>query len=193
MTALTDRKKTKEQRRQESLKRASKEIEQLRKRLKRAKLDPDQDKKGVEEIDDEKPEEVETGVSKDDLEVLLANCERQCDNLQGMFNGLIKVIGEVGPLEGNNRCLTQLCDFTKELQGQEKQFFPQIDDISLGKHQLTTSQTERLEVLQKWQRAQKEQVDGIEKLLASLMNQGKIKRKVRIHAHPWGRGEGVDK
>lgn len=174
ITALSNKKNlSKEQRRQESLKKASKEIEQLRERLKLTNQEPSEG--------DEKPMKDKYKDAKDPkdyLDNLLTTCERQCENLQGMFNGLIKLIGEVGPLEGNVNCLNELCNFTRDFQDQEKQFFPQIDDISSRKKYLAGAQTERYEALKKWRTAQKEQVEGIEMLLTSLIHQGKFKRKV---------------
>ena len=120
--AITDRKKwSKEQRRQESLKRASEEIEHLRKKLKMAQLDPAEnlDKPPEENYENNSEKMIEKDTDSD-LEVLVTNCEVQCHNLQGMFDGLIKLIGEVGPLDGNNRCLNQLCDFVRDFQGQEQ-------------------------------------------------------------------------
>ncbi len=187
--AAQDMGKTVEQRRQESLKRISSEVQELRQQLKRVKLDcvdtdssdgiqnsPREDTQSRKEaVDDANSVHVHASQGES-VEQLLKSCEDQRVFCQGIYDALIKLIGEVGqPREDNSKCLRQLCDFTKELQDQEKTFFSRIELVH--GHHLNKVQVARVEKLEKWKRAQKEQVEGVEKLLSSLLNQGKMERR----------------
>ncbi|XP_032218487.2 uncharacterized protein LOC5517988 isoform X1 [Nematostella vectensis] len=180
ITAARYSKKTKEQRRQESLKRVSAELSQLRKRIQKVTLssdDSDCDISPREEL----PQQIlstktkENNLSSADLSELLRTCEFQSDSWQRMYRVLIKLIGEVGPLDGNSRCLKQLSDFTNELRDQENKLFPKIEQLEQVQKQLDKDQLVRLASLQKWRQTQNQQVDGIEKLLTSLLEQGNIR------------------
>jgi len=98
-----------------------------------------------------------------------------------MYKVLIKLIGEVGPLEGNSRCLRQLSDFTNELREQERKLLPKLYTVNAMKDNLDSKQVAVLERLLKWQQTQTKQVDGIDKLITSLLEQGKIGWK-RVNA-----------
>ena len=175
-------KNNKEQKRQESLKRISAELHDLRERLKKNRID------SADSDDESMPSKCEEGKAQDEdqkqqkhkqeLEDMLKSCEFQCQCWQGMFNGIIKLLGEVGVLEDNSKCVRQLCDFTKELRQQEHRFFPRIEQLDKQQEQLNEMQIERLASLQKWQRAQNQQVEGIEKLLSSLLDPGNMKMRV---------------
>ena len=183
--------KTTEQRRQESLKRISSEVQELRQQLKRVKLDCS-DSETCTGISDPKDNEQSTKELLNDTKMplqdpahLLHSCEEQHAFCQGIYNALIKLIGEVGqPREDNFMCIKQLCDFTKELKDQEKIFFPKIELLRNLKQHLDKLQVAQVEELEKWSRAQKEQVEGVEKLLSSLLNQGNIeKNQVCLKEH----------
>ena len=179
--------KTPEQRRQESLKRISTEVQELRRQLKRIKLDcsdtqpchmisePKENTEPSKEVANDRI------VPHQDAEYLLHSCKEQRTFCQGMYNALINLIGEVGkPREDNFKCIKQLCDFTKELRDQVRTFFSKIDQLHLLKQQLDKPQVEQEEELEKWSRAQKEQLEGVEKLLSNLLNQGKSQVSSRI-------------
>ena len=175
-----------EQRRQESLKRISSEVQELRRQLKRVKLDcgdadssdgisncPGEDTRSTKEV----AADVHT-FQGESVEQLLKSCEDQRYFCQGIYDALIKLIGEVGqPREDNSKCIKQLCDFTKELRDQEKTFFSKIELVRGQIQHLDELQVARLEGLEKWKRAQTQQVEGVEKLLSSLLNQGKTERR----------------
>lgn len=180
-----------EQRRQESLKRISSEVQELRQQLKRVKLDcgnadssdvitncPGEDTQSTKEVAADVNSVHVHALQGESVEQLLKSCEDQRYFCQGIYDALIKLIGEVGqPREDNSKCIKQLCDFTKELRDREKTFFTKIELVRAQNQHLAEWQVARLEELEKWKRAQKEQVEGLEKLLSSLLNQGKMERR----------------
>ena len=172
--------KTVEQRRQESLKRISSEVQELRQQLKRVKLDCSDAEScagsgDLKQITQPlKNDQNDLKMASQDVTHLLHSCKEQHTFCQSIYNALIQLIGEVAPLgEDNFMCIKQLYDFTKELKEQEKSFLPKIDVLRDLKEQLDSWQVAHLEELEKWSRAQKEQVQGVEKLLSSLLHQGK--------------------
>lgn len=195
--AAQDMGKTADQRRQESLKRISSEVQELRQQLKRVKLDcgdadlhvdssdgvkscPQGDVQSIKEaVDNVHVNSVcEHSSQGESVQQLLKSCEDQRMFCQGIYDALIKLVGEVGqPREDNAKCIRQLCDFTKELQDQEKTFFAKIELVRSQSQQLDELQVARLEKLDKWKRAQKQQVEGVEKLLSSLLSQGTMERR----------------
>lgn len=188
--AAQDMGKTPEQRRQESLKRISSEVQELRQQLKKVKLDcGDADlSESVKNcpIDEAQPtcdssEDAALMVHQsqgESVEQLIQSCEEQRRFCQGIYDALIKLIGEVGqPREDNAKCIRQLCDFTKELRDQEKTIFSKIELLRGQNQHLDKHPVSRVEQLEKWQRAQKEQVEGVEKLLSSLLHQGGMERR----------------
>lgn len=186
--AAQDLVKTPEQRRQESLKRISSEVHELRQKLKKVKLDcGDADSSnGCNYCSTDVPQPVcdsfqDSACAKhqfqaEGMEHMIQSCEEQRCFCQKIFDALIKLVSEVGqPREDSAKCIGQLCDFTKELRDQEKAVFSKIEYVHnqyLNKHQVI-----RIEELEKWKRAQKEQVEGVEKLLSSLLQQGYLDRK----------------
>ena len=193
--AAQDMGKTAEQRRQESLKRISSEVQELRQQLKRVKLDcgdADLDtsdgvkscpqgvvqsiKKAVN--DDHFTSAIELSSQGEKVQQLLKSCEDQRTFCEGIYGALIKLIGEVGqPREDNAKCIRQLCDFIKELQDQEKTFFSKIEQVRNQSQHLKELQVAQVERLDKWKRVQKQQVEGVEKLLLLLLSQGKVERR----------------
>ena len=187
--------KTTEQRRQESLKRISSEVQELRQQLKRVKLDcgdADVDSSdGVkscsrgdvqsinEAVDDELVNSVSEHSSQgESVQQLLKSYEDQRRFCEGIYGALIKLVGEVGqPREDNAKCIRQLCDFTKELQEQEKTLFSKIEHVHSQSQHLDEVQVAKVENLDKWKRAQKQQVEGVERLLSNLLHQGKMERR----------------
>lgn len=182
--------KTVEQRRQESLKRISSEVQELRQKLKRVKLDcgdadssdgitncPREDTQPTKEVLDDVNPKVQAQQGET-VEQLLQSCEEQQRFCQGIYQALIKLIGEVGqPREDNSKCIRQLCDFTKELRDQEKTFFSKIELVRSQIQHLDKLQVARVEQLEKWKRAQEIQVEGVEKLLSSLLSQGNMEKR----------------
>lgn len=183
--------KTAGQIRQESLKRISSEVQELRQQLKRVRLDcgdadssewikncPREDTQSLKEAVDVVDSVHVCASQGESVEQLLKSCEDQRVFCQGIYDALIKLIGEVGqPREDNSQCIRQLCEFTKELQGQEKTFFAKIELVHGQSQHLDMLQVTRVEQLEKWKRAQTEQVEGVEKLLSSLLNQGKMEKR----------------
>lgn len=192
--AAQDMGKTAEQRRQESLKRISSEVQELRQQLKRVKLDcgdadldtsdgvkscPQGDVQSMKKtVDDNHITSVSEHSSQgESVQQLLKSCEDQRMFCEGIFGALIKLVGEVGqPREDNAKCIRQLCDFIKELQDQENTFFSKIEQVR-SQSQLNDLQLAQVASLDKWKRAQKQQVEGVEKLLLLLLNQGKMERR----------------
>ena len=182
--------KTAEQRRQESLKRISSEVQELRRQLKRVKLDcgdadlhtsdgvkscAQGDVQSIKEaVDDEHVNLVSEHWSQgESVQQLLKSCEDQRTFCEGIYGALIKLVGEVGqPREDNAKCIRQLCDFIKELQDQEKTFFSKIEQVRSQKQHLNELEVAQVEELDKWKRVQKQQVEGVSKLLLELLNQG---------------------
>lgn len=195
--AAQDMGKTTEQRRQESLKRISSEVQELRQQLKRVKLNcgdadldlhvsdevksfPQGDVQSIKEtVDDETVNSVSEHSSQgESVQQLLKSCEDQRSFCQGIYVALINLVGEVGqPREDNAKCIRQLCDFTKELQDQEKTFFSKIEQVRSQRQHLNDEQVAQVENLDKWKRAQKQQVEGVERLLSSLLYQGTMERR----------------
>ena len=172
--------KTPEQRRQESLKRISTEVQELRRQLKRIKLDCSDTQpchmisEPKENTEPSKEVANDGTVPHQDVECLLQSCEEQRTFCQGVYNALIKLIGEVAQLRhDNSMCIKQLYDFTKELKDKEKAFFSKINQLRGLKQQLNLLQVAQLEELEKWRRIQEDQIEGVEKLLSILLHQGK--------------------
>jgi len=188
--------KTTEQRRQESLKRISSEVQELRQQLKRVKLDSDDVDLDLHVSDGAKScpqgdvqSKKETvydehlsahSLQGESLQQLLKSCDDQRSFCQGIYGALIELVGEVGqlPREDNAKCIRQLYDFTKELQDQEKTLFSKIEQLACCQCQQSNDlQATQVKKLDKWKRTQKEQVEGVEKLLLSLLNQWTMERR----------------
>lgn len=180
--------KTTEQRRQESLKRISSEVQELRQKLKKVKLDcgdgdpndgcnycsVDVAQPICDSFEDSAQEKCH--LQDESVEQMIQSCVEQRNLCQGIFDALINLVSEVGkPREDSAKCIGQLCDFTKELRDQEKTLFSKIEFVH--NQQLDKNQVIRIEQLQKWKRAQKEQVEGVEKLLSNVLQQGSIDRR----------------
>ena len=170
--------KTVEQRRQESLKCISSEVQELIQQLKRVKLhcsDAEKWRSDFKQITQPlKNDQNDVKMSSQYVTHLLHSCEEQHTFCRSIYNALIQLIGEVAPLaEEHFMCIKQLYDFTKELKEQEKTFSSKIEVLRDLKEQSDSLQFAYFEELEKWGRAQKEQVQGVEKLLLSLPHQGK--------------------
>lgn len=83
-------------------------------------------------------------------------------------------------MDDNFKGISQLCNSTKEVKDQEKALSPKIELLNNMKDCLDTHQTTKLEKLDKWYRAQQEQIDGVEKLLLSLLSQGSIAQNQKM-------------
>ena len=173
--------KNAEQRHQESLKRiSSAEIEEPTQQLKPVKLACTDAKSNCTGISDPKEntkptkEVLESKGSPQDATQLLHSCEEQRTFCEGIYNALIKLVGEVGqPRDDNFMCIKQLCDFTKQLKDQEKIFLPKIELLHNLKQNLDQLQVAQVKDLEKWSRAQKEQFEGVDRLLSTLLYEEK--------------------
>lgn len=183
--AAQNSRKTKEERRQESLRRVSEELIELRKKMKQVRIESEnEEESGTDENKQRRKSDSasnKTAMSQEQLQEMLRMCVLQSESSQMMYKVLIKLIGEVGPLEGNSRCLRQLSDFTNELREQERKLLPKLYTVNALKDNLDSKQVAVLERLLKWQQTQTKQVEGIEKLITSLLEQGKIQWK-RVNA-----------
>ena len=109
------------------------------------------------------------------VEQLLQSCEEQCSFCEGIFIAFTKLIAAVAGqiMEDNSKCIQELWEFTKELRDQEKNFFSRIELARSRSQHLDEHHVARVEQLEKWRRAQKEKVEGVERLLTALL-QGNI-------------------
>ena len=186
--AAQDMAKTTEQRRQESLKRISSEVHELKQKLKKVKLDcGDGDPNDgynyccvngaqpvCDSFEDSAWEKCQLQVGS--MEQMIQSCVELQNFCQGLFAALIELVSEVGqPREDNAKCIGQLFDFTKELRDQLKTLFSKIEFVH--NQDLDENQAIQIEELEKWKRMQKEQVEGVEKLLSSLLQQGSMDRR----------------
>ena len=183
--AVQEMEKTPEQRREESLKRINSEVQELQQQLKRVKLDmvftDERMAPSVDEKNAPKDKEPKNDLLGHDAKVpqldevhLLQACEEQQSLCQGIFNALIELIGEVGQLKDDNfMCISKLRNFTKELKDQGKLFCSKIESLNSLKDNLNEDQTAELEKLSKWYKIHQKQVDGLERLLSSLLSQGR--------------------
>ena len=172
--AVQEMEKNPEQRREESLKRISSEVQELQQQLKRVKLD--MNRKNLPK--DKEPENDLLGPQQDEVH-LLKSCEEQLAFCRGIFDALLKLTGEVGQLKHDNIiCISKLWDFTKELKHQEKQFLSsKIKSLNSLKDNLDEDQTAELEKLAKWYKIHQEQFDELEKLLSMVLFQGESTTK----------------
>ncbi|XP_015748484.1 PREDICTED: uncharacterized protein LOC107328253 [Acropora digitifera] len=193
--AVQEMEKSPEQRREESLKRINSEVQELQQQLKRVKLDmvftDERMAPSVDEKNAPKDKEPKNDLLGHDAKVpqldevhLLQACEEQQSLCQGIFNALIKLIGEVGKLKDDNfMCISKLWNFTKELKDQEKLFCGKIESLNSLKDNLSEDQTAELEKLAKWYKIHQKQVDGLERLLSSLLSQGRSTKNQKLLKH----------
>ena len=173
--AVQEMEKNPEQRREESLKRISSEVQELQQQLKRVRLD--MDRKNLPK--DKEPENDLLGPQQDEVH-LLKSCEEQLSFCRGIFDALLKLTGEVGQLKHDNIiCISKLWDFTKELKHQEKQLLlsSKIKSLNSLKDNLDEDQTAELEKLTRWYKIHQEQFDELEKLLSMVLFQGESTTK----------------
>ena len=178
--------KNPEQRREESLTCINSEVQELQQQLKRVQLDMVfTDERMVSSVyrkniaKDKKPKNDLLGhdamVPQQDEVHLLQSCEEQLSFCRGIFDALVKLIGEVGELKHDKVIISKLWNFTKELKDQEKKllFSLKIESLNSLKDNLYEDQTAELENLSKWYKAHQEQLSQLEKLLSTLLCQGK--------------------
>ena len=197
--AVQEMEKNPEQRREESLSCINSEVQELQQQLKRVKLDMVfTDERMVSSVyrknipKDKEPENDllghDTMVPQQDEVHLLQSCEEQLSFCRGIFDALVKLIGEVGQLKHDKVIISKLWNFTKELKDQEKQllFSLKIESLNSLKDNLYEDQTAELENLAKWYKAHQEQLSQLEKLLSTLLCQGKsTKSQVSVkHLNP---------
>ena len=178
---------TEEQKLQERLKRYSLRIEELTKEVEglrwqfKQKVDcADYDGETSTTISstkkDAKPSEVPEKVQQQDAVQLLVSCEEHKANFKGIYYGLIDRIGELKQLgEDNVMCIKHLFASVKEFRdGVEKIFVPKVTFLHSMKQQLDENHAAQVEELEQWSKTQKKQLGEVEKLLSSMLCQGKI-------------------
>ena len=112
-------------------------------------------------------------------ELLLQYCEEQHLLFQGIYQELIKLVGEVAELPRGDsvKCFKQLFDFAKELQNHEKKLiFTKIEQLTNQKQHLNKQQVIRVEKLEKWKREQQDHIEGVEKLISNWLKPGKVEK-----------------
>lgn len=165
--------------RQNSLIRTRSGVQELRRQLKKVKIDS-----GNEESSDK----VQSGQDRDDtkpnsnhssVDEWLRLCEEQCSSCEGITVSLIKLIcvvtGEM--MKDNSKCIHPLLELTMELKDRESTFFSRIESAHNQIHCFNKNQIARVEQLEKWRREQKQRVEEVEKLLSYLLYQGNVERK----------------
>ncbi|XP_074617408.1 uncharacterized protein LOC141876605 isoform X13 [Acropora palmata] len=184
--AVQEMEKNPEQRREESLNLINSEVQELQQQLKRVKLDMVfTDERMVSSVD-RKNTPKENGPKNDllchdamvpqrDKVHLLQSCEEQLSFCRGIFDALVRLIGEVCQLKHDKVIISKLWNFTKELKDHEKQllFSSKIESLNSLKDNLYEAQTAELENLAKRYKAHQEQLSQLEKLLSTLLCQGK--------------------
>ncbi|CAH3168216.1 unnamed protein product [Pocillopora meandrina] len=184
--------------RQESLKRyISSELQDLRLQMKKGQLangnfdktdgsqDASKDKKEPtssllnEEVDPPNDESVEK---------LLQSCEEHRNIFQRRFEAVIKLTAEVAQQsEDNVNCISQLLEFTMELQQEEIKLFSKIDLVRTQSQLSDERHKDRAEELHKWKTQHEVQIKEVEKLLSGLLHQstteGKPNYKGRLFSH----------
>ena len=175
--AVQEMEKYPEQRTEESLK-------FIKLQLKRVKLDVgNTDECLVSSVDgkniakDKEPKNYLLGhdatVPQQDEVHLLQSFEEQLLLCQGIFDALIKLIGEVNPQPKDNDFvwMSNLFFFTKELKKQEKLFSSKIKSLNSLKDNLNKDQTRELENLVKRYITHQKNVNELETFLSSLLSQ----------------------
>ena len=104
---------------------------------------------------------------------LLQSFEEQLLLCQGIFDALIKLIGEVSPQPKDNDFvwMSNLFFFTKALKNQEKLFSSKIKSLKSLKDNSNKDQSRELEKLVKRYKTHQQKVDELETLLSSLLFQ----------------------
>ncbi|XP_044173110.1 uncharacterized protein LOC114954144 isoform X3 [Acropora millepora] len=184
--AVQEIEKNPEQRREENLNRINSEVQELQQQLKRVKLDmvftdecmvSSVDRKNTPKDKEPKNDLMchDAMVPQQDKVHLLQSCEEQLSFCRGIFDALVRLIGEVCELKHDKVMISKLWNFTKELKDQEKQllFSSKIESLNSSKDTLYVDQTAELENLTKWYKAHQEQLSQLEKLLSTLLRQGK--------------------
>ncbi|XP_044167134.1 uncharacterized protein LOC114954239 isoform X2 [Acropora millepora] len=175
--AVQDMEKYPEQRKEESLQR-------IKSQLKRDKLDVDNTNEclvssvdGPNTAKDKEPKNDLLGhdatVPQQDEVHLLQSFEEQLLLCQGIFDALIKLIGEVSPQPKDNDFvwMSNLFFFTKALKNQEKLFSSKIKSLKSLKDNSNKDQSGELEKLVKRYKTHQQKVDELETLLSSLLFQ----------------------
>ena len=176
--------------RQESFRRTSSGVQELRKQLRKVKLDSgetessDGIKRGPGRDGTQLISNVAAKVDPpqgESVEQLLQSWEEQCSFCEGIFIALTKLFGAVAGqlMKDNSKCIQQLWEFTMELREREKKLFSRIDRECLHSQSqnMDKQYVARVEQLEKWKRAPKEQIEGLGKLLSNLLYQGSTERK----------------
>ncbi|XP_067054639.1 uncharacterized protein PF3D7_1120000-like isoform X8 [Acropora muricata] len=195
--AVQEIEKNPEQRREENLNRINSEVQELQQQLKRVKLDmvftdecmvSSVDRKNTPKDKEPKNDLMchDAMVPQQDKVHLLQSCEEQLSFCRGIFDALVRLIGEVCELKHDKVMISKLWNFTKELKDQEKQllFSSKIESLNSSKDTLYVDQTAELENLTKWYKAHQEQLSQLEKLLSTLLRQGKSTKSQETKTDP---------
>ncbi|XP_066020029.1 uncharacterized protein [Pocillopora verrucosa] len=174
--------------RQESLKRyISSELQDLRLQIKKGQLangnfdktDGSQDasKDKTEPTSSLLNEEVDPP-NDESVEKLLQLCEEHRNIFQRRFEAVIKLTAEVAQQsEDNVNCISQLLDFTMELQQEEIKLFSKIDLVRTQSQLSDERHKDRAEELHKWKTQHEVQIKEVEKLLSGLLHQSTTEGK----------------
>ena len=103
------------------------------------------------------------------VEKLLQLCEEHRNIFQRRFEAIIKLTAEVAQQsEDNVNCISQLLEFTMELQQEEIKLFSKIDLVRTQSQLSDERHVDRAEKLHKWKRCHEMQFKGFEKLMSGL-------------------------
>ena len=109
------------------------------------------------------------------VEKLLQLCEEHRNIFQRRFEAVIKLTAEVAQQsEDNVNCISQLLEFTMELQQEEIKLFSKIDLVRTQSHE---RHKDRAEELHKWKTQHEVQIKEVEKLLSGLLHQSTTEGK----------------
>ena len=112
------------------------------------------------------------------VEKLLQLCEEHRNIFQRRFEAVIKLTAEVAQQsEDNVNCISQLLDFTMELQQEEIKLFSKIDLLRTQSQLSDERHKDRAEELHKWKTQHEVQIKEVEKLLSGLLHQSTTEGK----------------
>ena len=108
------------------------------------------------------------------VEKLLQLCEEHRNIFQRRFEAVIKLTAEVAQQsEDNVNCISQLLEFTMELQQEEIKLFSKIDLVRTQSQLSDERHMDQAEELHKWKTQHEVQIKEVEKLLSGLLHQRK--------------------
>ena len=112
------------------------------------------------------------------VEKLPQLCEEHRNIFQRRFEAVIKLTAEVAQQsEDNVNCISQLLEFTMELQQEEIKVFSKIDLVRTQSQLSDERHKDRAEELHKWKTQHEVQIKEVEKLLSGLLHQSTTEGK----------------